>query len=158
MNDAVYRINLDLTMIESGVMVNMKKLDSARSIELALSEDGKPYTLTSGCRAVLRSKKPDGTIQFNDCTIRDDGIVEFRITNQTTLLVGIVECELAIYGTDNTQLTSASFLINIGDILFSDSETESQNEFTALAALISETNNLDITITDTINFLKARKD
>lgn len=143
MNDSKYRVSLDIHDTGSQAMLNVKKNDTARKICFSFTDGGRPYKIAEGCTAKFRAKKPDGTILFNNCTINEN-IIEYALTQQTSAAVGIVECEVTLYGSDSHQITSPRFTLIVEDILASDSEIESTNEFTALTEAVSEANNLNI--------------
>ena len=143
MNYSKYRISLDIHDTNSQAMLNIKKDDTARKIYFSLTDGVRPYQIATGCTAVFRAKKPDGKILYNTCDITDN-IISYTLTNQTSSAVGTVECELTLYGEDYKQITSPRFTLIVDDVLATDSEAESTNEFTALTKAISETNNLNI--------------
>lgn len=158
MNNSIYKITLDMHETTSQVIMNMKKNDSGREIHICFTDSGKPFKMDDGVIATFRAKKPDGTILYNNCHTDADHIV-YTLTNQTTSEVGIVECEVTLYSRTRKQITSARFSILVEDILYSDSEVESTDEFTALTeAIVGATNvnaeliglpeGAEITITD----------
>lgn len=144
MNYSKYRISLDIHDTNSQAMLNVKKDDTARKFYFSLTDGGRPYQIAEeGCTAVFRAKKPDGTILYNDCTINDN-VIEYTLTQQTSASVGIVDCEVTLYGSDSRQITSPRFVLVVEDNLYSDSEIESTDEFTALTEAVSEANNLNL--------------
>ena len=143
MNPSVYYISLDMHTATSQAEIHAIELDSNRMIVATLYENGKPYTITEDCSAILRAEKPDGTVLFNSCTISGNKI-SYIFTNQTTAAGGIVKCEITLYGGDSKQITSPKFVLVVEKNLYSDSEVEGQDEFTALASAIAETNNLNV--------------
>ena len=160
MNYSIYRVSLDIHDTSSQVMLNVKKGDSKRKILITLTDGGKPYAIASDCSAVFRAKKPDGTVLYNDCTISNN-VITYSLTNQTSASVGVVECEVTVYGGDNRQITSPRFALCVEDSICSDSEIESTNEFTALAQTISQANNINATVSkvgDTATISITKKD
>ena len=143
MNDAYDFLTLELCAALSPALLRLHKDDSARRIVFRLREDGRDYRLAAGTTAVLRAKKPDGTVLFNTCQI-DGQTVIYRPTTQTTAVPGTLECELTLYGGEGEQLTSARFRAVVEDTLYSDSEVESEDEFTALAQAIAAAGNLEL--------------
>ena len=125
--------------------LNVRKSDSARKLLFTLSDNGKAYQIGSGCTAVFRAKKPDGTILYNNCSINGN-VIEYELTNQTISAEGIVECEVTLYGNDGRQITSPRFNIVVNDTIYADDEVESQNEFTQLTQAILGANNLNIEV------------
>ncbi len=148
-----YRITLDMHDISSQVMLNVKQGDSARKIYIGLSDGGKPYMISADCTAVLRAMTPADTILFNDCIIQDN-VIEYELTNLTCESVGIVECELILYGADSAQITSPRFSLMVDGIISPDGEVEGTNEFTALANALSKVGTLDDTVEAVINSAK----
>ena len=145
MNDVIYNVSLDMYETQAQCMLAVKKSDNGRRINFVLTEGGRPYAISEGCSAVLRAKKPGGTVLFNNCVI-DGNVISYTLTNQTSAAAGIVDCELMLSGSDGKQITSPRFSLRVEDTLYSDSEVEAQDEFTALQTAIAETNNLDVSL------------
>ena len=137
MNFFTYRISLDIRETTSQAFINVKKNDTARKFIFTLTDNGRAYQITEGCTAVFRAKKPDGTILYNNCPIVGNAM-EYYLTSQTVAAVGIVECEITLYGSNSKQITSPRFSLAVDDVLYSDSEVESKDEFTALTGAIEE--------------------
>lgn len=135
MNNSINKITLDLQDQRSAVLVNVRKGDCARTFEFYFTDGGKPYALSDNCTVIFRAKKPDGTILFNNCVI-DENVASYKVTTQTTSAVGIVECEVELI--DGDLVTAPRFYIRVDDTLYSDSEVESQDEFTELTTAINE--------------------
>ena len=150
MNYSKYRISLNIHDTNSQAMLNIKKADTARKVYFSLTDGGRPYQIAEGCTAVFRAKKPDGTILYNDCTISDN-VIEYTLTQQTSASVGIVDCEVTLYGSDSRQITSPRFVFVVEDNLYSDSEIESTDEFTALTSAIAKAGNINASVSKTGN-------
>lgn len=137
MNNSNYRITLDVHNTASQVSIPVKRGDTARCIHVTLMENGTPYQIADGCRAVFSGKKPDGNYLYNDCTI-DGNTIVYVLTSQTTAVVGTVECEIMLYGVESEQLTSARFSIVVEDTVYNDEAIISSEEANALNALVTE--------------------
>lgn len=134
---ATYSFSLDIHKTGSQMMLQTKEGDTGRRIRITLMEDGKPYKIASDCYAVFRAEKPDGTVLYNDCSIENNEIY-YTITQQTLASMGILECELTLYGSDNVQITSPHFGIIVDETVQTDGEIESTNEYTALTQAMSD--------------------
>ena len=66
MNYSNYRASLDIHAAGSQAVLHAKQGDTKRQILVTLTEDGRPYLISSDCRAVFTAKKPDGSILFNE--------------------------------------------------------------------------------------------
>ena len=135
---SVFKINLDVHAAASQATVTMKRGDTARRISITLSERGRPYMISGECTAVFTAEKPDGHIVFNDCEI-DGNTIHYNITPQTTAVVGVVPCEIRLYGANDALLTSPQFTLVVTETIYHDGvEVESATEVTALTHLFSE--------------------
>ena len=132
---AEHKITLDVNKPASQATISVKKGDNARRLLVNLSESGSPYYISEDCYAVIAATKPDGYVIFNNCSI-EDNVICYYFTPQTVAAVGLMNCEIILYGKRGLQLTSASF-----DIIIEDSNytaVESSSESTAIASLIME--------------------
>ena len=132
---AEHKITLDVNKPASQATISVKKGDNARRLLVNLSESGSPYYISEECYAVIAATKPDGYVIFNNCSI-EDNVICYYFTPQTVAAVGLMNCEIIVYGKRGLQLTSASF-----DIIIEDSNytaVESSSESTAIASLIME--------------------
>lgn len=132
-----HKFALDVNQTASQVSISVKKGDTARRLLIHLVERGLPYHIDKDCYAVFTAKKPDGKVVFNNCSI-EECVICYDFTEQTVAAVGLLECEIILYGTGGKQLTSASFEIIVEETIYdTETEVESTHEFNALSALIS---------------------
>ncbi len=141
MTNSYYKISLDIHDHGSHVSLKAKKGDTGRILQITLTDGGKPYKITSECLAVFTAKKADGTIIFNGCSVIGNAIF-YVFTEQTTISVGVHNCEIKLYGSDEKLLTSASFTLIVEDTVYSEHELTSMNEVTALTKLVSDANTI----------------
>ena len=138
MNYTEHKITLDIHQTASAVSLRVKKGDTARRLLIHLAERGKPYHIEADCYAVFTAAKPDGKVIFNNCRIDDCEII-YDFTEQTVAAVGLMPCEIILYGENGKQLTSASFTMQVEDTVYdTEKEVESTSEFNALADLIAK--------------------
>lgn len=138
MNSATYRITLDIHEAHSGVVLDVKRDDTARKIVITLSESGHPYQIAAECYAVFTATKPDGTIVFRHCEVEGNTII-YDVTKQTIAVEGLVECEIQLYGSDDGLITSPRFDISVSETVYEEWDgIESEDDVDALTHLISE--------------------
>lgn len=139
MNASVYRFYLDVHKPHSGVCLDVKRGDAnSRLLLITLSERGVPYRISPDCYAVFTAVKPDGNIVFNHCTIEGNQI-SYVLTPQTVAVDGRLNCEIKLYGADDTLITSSCFDIIVRPTVYNEGdEIESEQEVDALTHLISE--------------------
>lgn len=140
MNRIKYRISLDMFEVATQTTIKAKRGDTACSIHMTLTENGKIYHITDGSYAVFSAKKPDGNYLFNGETCRiEDNTIVYDFTEQTTSVEGIVECEVILYNGED-QLTSPRFNIKVDSTVYNGEDIISTPEADALKILIDEAN------------------
>lgn len=139
MNSSIYKFSLDVHEPHSSVVLDVKRGDTnSRTLHITLTEGGFPYRISPECYAVFTAEKPDGNLVRNPCTI-DDNMITYELTPQTVAVVGLTECEIALYGSDDALITSPRFLLVVNEAIFEDGvEVESAQEVNALTHLISQ--------------------
>ena len=135
MNYTEHKFTLDVSKTVSQVSLSVKKGDTARRLLISLMKNGYPYYISSDCYAVIAATKPDGHVIFNNCSI-ENNVIGYDFTPQTVAAVGLVNCEVIVYGARGLQLTSASFDIIVEDSNYS--AVESSSEATAFGTLLLE--------------------
>lgn len=139
MEHVEHRIKLDLMKAGLQGQVIVKKADSdSRKINIFLSSAAGPYNMKDITSAILRAEKPDGKVMFNSCTVCEDRL-EYIITTQTIAATGTVTCEITLMSSTGQVLVTPQFEIIVADIIYSDTEIESTNEYTALEEAIKKT-------------------
>ena len=130
--------------------VNVKKADTdSRKVCIYLSYAAKPFDLNDVVSAVLRAEKPDGKVMFNNCTVCEDRL-EYIITTQTIASIGTVTCEITLTSGSGQVLVTPRFEIIVSETIYSDSEIESTDEYTALTETLKKAASLKDGITPTI--------
>ncbi|MBQ6262129.1 MAG: BppU family phage baseplate upper protein [Clostridia bacterium] len=118
MNGSVYSISLDLHHTVAPHVLPVKQGDTARYLNVSLTEDGAPYALTEDCTAILYAKLPDGTVRRQNMAVEKSGVFSV-IPSDWTYAAGDVECEVRIKGTvgsaSGKTVTSPKFSILVGE-------------------------------------------
>lgn len=133
----------NITMEMSGdikkYMVSAVQGDRAtRCVLVKLVNNGEPYMIPDGARAIVNIKKPDGKFVYNKCTYSGNEVT-IDLTNQALAASGTAYCNVEIRTADDTQIiTSATFEIEIETTQRSDSAIESSNEFTAIEVKVND--------------------
>ena len=120
-------------------MVSAVQGDRAtRCVLVKLVNNGEPYMIPDGARAIVNIKKPDGKFVYNQCTYSGNEVT-IDLTSQALATSGTAYCNVEIRTADDTQIiTSATFEIEIETTQRSDSAIESSNEFTAIEVKVHD--------------------
>lgn len=126
-------INLEMSGDTKRYLVSAKQGDKAtRFIIARLLDNGEPYTIPTGARAVINITKPDGKHVYNTCSYSGSDVTA-ELTNQALAASGTAHCDIEIRTSDDSQvITSASFTIEIEPSQRNDNAILSANEFTEL--------------------------
>ena len=133
-----YRFSLDIKWTQSQVSIPVLLNDTLWGFYISLIDDGKPYLLPDGCRAVFVAKKPDGNSLFNDCIIEKNNIIRYDFTANTTNVEGITPCEIRVYGPNGRMLTCPRFTMVVDSrVLLDDEIVFSESEHTTIDSIIA---------------------
>lgn len=126
-------ITLEMSGDTKRYLVSAKQGDKAtRFIAVRLLNNGSPYVIPTGARAVINITKPDGKHVYNTCTY-SGADVTVELTNQALAASGTAYCDIEIRTSDNAQIiTSASFTMEIEKAQRDENAILSSNEFTEL--------------------------
>lgn len=142
------QIILDLQKTNLTPVVRAKRGDTGRILQIRLSDGGKPYPIADTALCVFAGRKPDGTVLYNRCRVRDN-VLEYAFTDQTCTAVGQVPAEIRIYGETGELLTSAALLLEVYDTAYRPQEAlGSSSQADALDALVCKTQRLCTEVTE----------
>lgn len=134
-------ITLDVNRRIPQAETRVKQNDAgSHALDITILDRSQPVDLT-GCRAVFYTRKPSGTVVFNDARITGTGRIAVDLTSQTLAEPGRLKFEITIYGPDDsilTTLTDESIIVE--PVIREDGAVESTDEFTALTEAMTEVN------------------
>jgi hypothetical protein len=142
-----FTFDIDKELIQT---ISGQQGDTSRKIRFYLTQNSLPYDLTD-CIVKIYLIKPDGNLVFNNTTIENSaqGKILVELTEQILAVQGSATCQLKIYGTDNTLISSSIFYVTIKQSLI-DQVIASTSEFNALLdAIVKAENAADKTYVDT---------
>lgn len=155
MKKFIHRISLDMNDAASQVQISAKYKDTARALHITLMNNGRPYAIESGCRAVISIHRPESTVISMDCDIRlKDSVIMYEFNDSTAQVVGLNLCEIKLYGEDGSLITSPRFTMLVNDNVFNDGDAHgSEYEFLRdrlnnLFSLTSETTPTEAELAD----------
>ena len=132
-----FRFALDIKKTQSQVSVPVLLNDTGWGLCINLIDDGKPFIISHGCRAVFVSKKPDGSTIFNDCLIEGDDTILYNFTANTTSVEGRHDCEIRLYGENGRKITCPRFTIVVDRrVVLDDDLGIDDDEKTAIDAIL----------------------
>ena len=132
-------ITLELTGDERLYMASAKQGDKrTRFIRIALTNNGKVFTIPTGYIVIANIKKPDKHFCYNECTVTDNKVM-VELTNQALAAAGTAHCDIEIRDAQNVYvLSSQAFTIEIEETNRNDAAIESCNEITALEKKVQQ--------------------
>lgn len=141
MENSVYRIALEMHSNVAKQILNMKRRDTARQIQVTLTDGGKPYHIAEGCYALFTAKNPNGEPLLKECDILGDAVI-YEVTEAVTHVAGELPCEIRLYDSGDKLITCPRFTIIVQDTVCSEDDEDSvQDNKDALTKLISDAMN-----------------
>ncbi len=134
---AIYPFTLELQKTLSQISIPVTVKDNKRRFLISLTNGGKPYTITDGCRAAFTGTKADGKILYNDCVIMDNTVIRYDFTEQTTSAPGRIDCQLKLYGEDGEILASPRFTMVVYKPAVDIDNKVSEDEKTTIEGIIA---------------------
>ena len=136
--EVMRRIQVDVALPGSQCALYVRQGETrVYTLVVSLCERSLPLALPESWSAVLRGKKPDGTMLFLPAGI-DSGVVRAYFSAQAFTAVGVVQCQLDILGQDGKALYSPRFDVFVEPMTVQDGEIESTDDFKALADALGE--------------------
>lgn len=114
MSPSIFRFTLDMHSHRSQATVSVFRRDTAVRLILTLSDGGKPFDIDAGCTAILSGTKADLSKLWDRCVIVGNTI-QYDFNEQTASCVGLVDCEITLYGTDGEVVTAPKFMIVVDE-------------------------------------------
>ena len=134
-------LTVDLTISRvQNVYCSQDDADS-RNILITLSDNGKPYSIPSEVRILLKISKPDNTYVYIDeddvdhLFRNDDGTISIILSEQATCVPGICEAELQFI-TPKETISTRKFNIIVKKSVINDEEIESVIESNIIQKMI----------------------
>ena len=119
-------------------IITAKQNDAkSRYLDVELFNNGVAANLT-GQSVRLAALKPDGNAVYTEGIVRDaeKGRCEFELTSETLAAVGMLQCEIKVYDSTQTEiLTTETFNIFVAEEMYKPEAAESTNEYGALVVL-----------------------
>lgn len=122
MNNSTYRFTLDLQKHNSQMSIAVYKRDNAVRLYISLTDGGKPYIIEDGSYAVFCGKRADGEPLTHNCMIGNNTEIIYDFKDSTSLVEGIVNCQLRLYGVDNQLITAPRFIIVVEERVVTDED------------------------------------
>ena len=134
-----YDITIDLYDLYPLKKIEAQQNNVGRGARITLTAGGLVLGL-DGESVTMWAKKPDGTVSYLACSVVD-GKIQADFTSQMLAAPGDVQVELRlINGEEN--ITTPIFSVHVRKSNINDSAAESTNEFTALASMVAEVNEM----------------
>lgn len=128
-------INLDKPTLMNNVIIKRGDHKSRRLIFNIIS-NGKCVDAKEIYSVAIKATKPDETIIHDEVMI-EDGKMYYDLNEQVTAVVGEVECELEIFGTEGQMLSSPNFYLTIQDNVYMTEKIASEDLTLGIKAYVT---------------------
>ena len=134
-----YDITVDLYDLYPLKKIEAQQNNIGRGARITLTAGGLVLGL-DGESVTMWAKKPDGTVSYLSCSVVD-GKIQADFTSQMLAVPGDVQVELRLVNGEEN-ITTPIFSVHVRKSNIDDSAAESTNEFTALASMVAEVNEM----------------
>lgn len=134
-----YDITVDLYDLYPLKKIEAQQNNIGRGARITLTAGGLVLGL-DGESVTMWAKKPDGTVSYLACSVVD-GKIQADFTSQMLAVPGDVQVELRLVNGEEN-ITTPIFSVHVRKSNIDDSAAESTNEFTALASMVAEVNEM----------------
>ncbi len=133
-------ITVDLYNIYPLRVLNLQQNNVGRGAQITLTAAGAVIVPDSEALYVY-AKKPDGTVVYNVCALKDNQI-QVDFDEQMTLEPGILQVELQMVDTSGNSITTPIFQVNVQKSNIDYQKITSQDSFQALVTTLAEAQEL----------------
>lgn len=156
----IIELTIDLKTGVEEVILPVKQCDNLSHILRCRLKNYDKLINLAGSQLILYVVKADKTLVMINGIINDKkvGIVDFELTEQVLALVGEIQCEIVKIDSGNVKLSFPIFKVNIEDSIYDENLVQSQHEFSALTALISNVTGWENKFTGMYNDLDKKVD
>lgn len=137
MKYSIFRFTLNMHSHRSQAYIPAFYGDTAVRLIITITDGGNTYAIEEGCVAVLSGTKADGKKLWDRCIIVGNTI-QYDFNEQTASCLGIVNCEVTLYGKDGAVLTAPKFIIVVDEREFNYSDLESETHTDALNLVLDQ--------------------
>ena len=130
-------MSLDLWRPDIVKTVCVKQGDTGRCLEIHISEGHRPYELDPRSFVILAAEKPDGTILYDTCDIRENAVY-YSFTPQTASCPGRFPGEIRIHDGKGKLLTTARFLFEVSPQTVPENAVVSEDEKTGINEMMNQ--------------------
>ena len=133
-------ITVDLYNIYPLRVLNLQQNNVGRGALITLTAAGAVIVPDSESLYVY-AQKPDGTVVYNTCTLKDNQI-QVDFDEQMTAVLGILQVELQMVDTTGNSITTPIFQVNVQKSNIDYQKIASSDEFQALIDMINSVDEL----------------
>ncbi len=139
MTEIVKNITVDLARRGNVRLIFARQEDlNSRKLRITLTNGGRPYPVEAGTQAIVTIMRADQTCNAFPATVNDVGEVEFVLGMWALAVAGEARCAVALIDTDGKKLTSADFMLDILDTLYSGEEIAGDSGYSLLTSLLAD--------------------
>lgn len=110
----IQKISVEVSKPNFFQAIVAKQYDSnSRFLKATLIQDNEKISVASTSTVTINAKRNDGTEKSFAGEVNDDGTVTVPLTYWMLELDGTLECDISIFGADESKLTSTRFIVEV---------------------------------------------
>lgn len=139
MTEVIKTLSIDLARKSNNRIVFAVQNDfSSRKLKFNITNDGAPCPLEAGATAAVGILRPDGVSAAYSAQIGNDGSVSFTIPVWALSIVGEVSCNLIIFDSKGSRISSSAFSLDVEAISYLGDDVTDEDSYPLLVGLMNE--------------------
>lgn len=139
MAQIIQKISVEVSKPNFFQAIVAKQYDSgSRFLEATLIHNNKVVEIAPTSTVTINAKRSDGEDEKFAGTVNDNNTVTVPLTSWMLEFAGTVKCDISVYGTDGSKLTTTDFVLEVQAASSDDDEITEDENYDVLIKLIED--------------------
>lgn len=145
MIQTIKKISLEIYKPNLFKVIAAKQGDSnSRFLKATIVDDAKKIDVPLTSTVTINAVRGDGVAKSFAGTVNDDGTVTVPLTSWMLDIDGVVECDVSVFGEENSKLTTSKFIVEVEDATCTDGNISEDENYDILVQLITDVKSLSV--------------
>ena len=143
MIQTIKKISLEIYKPNLFKVIAAKQGDSnSRFLKATIVDDARKIFIPLTSTATINAVRSDGESKSFEGMVNEDGTVTVPLTSWMLQYDGVVECDVSVFGAENSKLTTSKFIVEVEDATCTDGDISEDENYDILVQLIADVREL----------------
>lgn len=139
----IKKISLEVYKPNLFKVIAAKQGDSnSRFLKATIVDDARKIFIPLTSTATINAVRSDGESKSFEGMVNEDGTVTVPLTSWMLQYDGVVECDVSVFGAENSKLTTSKFIVEVEDATCTDGDISEDENYDILVQLIADVREL----------------